>query len=176
MDKLALDILDQAKLTPYFHLNGYMDRFWLTPDPKGSTTQKLSARVHVIHRADVDDHMHDHPAESISIILDSGYIERVPLDQDQDPSLDSHYYVDHFRNPGDVVYRRAQDRHKIVRLLNGPCTTVFCMGPKEQEWGFYTPQGKVHWRAYLNDWGADPEPGSVAGIVRPEKTAGENAA
>lgn len=175
MDEIAQRLIEQSILTPYFHLDGYIQRYWLTPNPKDDPTQTLSARLHLIERADLEEHMHDHPAGNISVILDNGYVERMPKSQDQDPALDATEYVDHIRKPGDLVHRKATDRHKIVSLLDPskPAITVFVMSQWQQDWGFYTPTGKVHWREYLNDWGLDPAPGHFVGNYRPANPAAD---
>jgi len=162
LGSLADILIKRATLTPYFHLRGYQQRYWVTPNPKDAVEQKLSARVHVYQSADVDRHLHDHPAESISVVLSGYFVERMPESQDQSPELDDTLFEDFVRRPGDVIYRRATDRHKIVEISTTEQTaTMFIMGPWVQDWGFYAPGGKVYWREYLNEWGTDPQPGAV---------------
>ncbi len=70
-------LINRAMKTPYFHLEDYMERYWLTPfNPNG-----MNIRVHKILSSDSDRHMHDHPWPSTSIILKQGYWEWLPNDQ-----------------------------------------------------------------------------------------------
>jgi hypothetical protein len=164
MNWLARQIVNGPTVQPYFHLDGYMDRWWVTPDPKLDSEQSISARLHRILRADADDVMHDHPFDTVTLILAGGYVELVPEDPAQDPEHDALHFVSHLRRPGDVIYRKATDRHRIIAVAPAPFESwsLFCCGPWKQDWGFYAPTGKVYWREYLNQWGADPEPGEVA--------------
>jgi hypothetical protein len=96
---------------PYFHLSGYMCRWWLLgsrnvqhnegrpggAEPGGGRlyqwlTDRLCIRLHAIQRSDADRALHDHPSASVSIILKGGYwevMEFVPKD-----SLQARNYAD----------------------------------------------------------------------------------
>lgn len=86
---------------PYFHLEGYMQRWWIFGDRsvdrnedrpatatkwhgrKGGAVYELltrlcAVRAHVIMRSDNDRCLHDHPCGSISVVLDGGYWEVLP--------------------------------------------------------------------------------------------------
>jgi hypothetical protein len=150
----AHKITRNAMQTSYFHLDDYMKRYWVTSDPKANPDQKLAGRIHIIERPDYEDAMHDHPWENISVILHGGYIERVPVQQHQEIKLDSVEFCDIIRSTGDVIHRKATDRHKIV-MVDPTVQTIsmFITGPWEQDWGFYDAErGKVYWREYLNEW------------------------
>lgn len=148
IDMLADKLIEQAKKNPYFHLEGYMERYWLYPfEPN-----KTNIRIHHILRSDEDRHLHDHPWPSTSIILKGGYWEIMPLDPLQDPKLDEKARVRIWRGEGDVVTRGATTRHALELPEGKTCWSMFIMGPKEQSWGFYTDKGKIYWREYLNDW------------------------
>lgn len=167
LSQFAGKVINQGLSTPYIHLDGYMDRFWVTPNPKDDDLyeQTASARLHHILRADTDLYMHDHPFDSVTLILAGGYVEIVPHDQKQDMLLDSTHWTSHIRQPGDIIFRKATDRHKIISIAPDPYESwsLFMTGPWRQDWGFYTPEGKVYWREYLNEWGADPAPGTSVG-------------
>ncbi len=141
-------LIDEAKKTPYFHLKGYMERYWLVPFNPDSA----NARIHHILRSDNDRALHDHPWDSISIILKGGYWEILPLEQSQHPELDSQRFQRIWRKPGDVVSRKAGDRHRIEVEPGTTSWSLFFMGPLRQQWGFYSNEGKVYWREYLNDY------------------------
>jgi len=153
---LADDLIEQAKKTPYFHLKDgesgeiYMERYWLLPFNKDSST---NIRIHHTMRSDTDRALHDHPWPSTSIVLKGGMWEIIPKNQLQHPSLDDTEFERHWRKPGDVIRRSAQDRHRLEIPQGKSCWTMFIMGMSEQDWGFYDKDdGWVYWRTYLDDW------------------------
>jgi hypothetical protein len=151
MKNLAERLIEQAKQNPYYHLEGYMERYWLYPFSKDN---KTNIRIHRILSSDDDRHLHDHPWASTSIILKGGYWEVMPKDPLQHPYLDSDEknLVKVWRREGDVVIRKANSRHRLI-LPEGTTTwSMFIMGEKDQSWGFYTEEGKIYWRDYLNDY------------------------
>lgn len=147
------NLIEQAKRNPYFHLENYMERYWLMPfNPEG-----INIRIHKILSSDKDRHMHDHPWASTSVILKQGYWEWMPDDQSQMAEIDLMCCHRVWRKPGDVITRKARDRHSIEldKDKSGneiPSWSMFIMGPLEQQWGFYTENGKEYWRDYLNDY------------------------
>ncbi len=117
-----------AKKKPYFHLDGYMNRWWLVED---------SVRIHQILRSDEDRHLHDHPFDYTSIILRGAYIEET---------------IDGARieyGQGSVLTRKAGDFHRLT-LPYGEVWSLFMIGHWKQVWGFMTENGKVPWRDYLS--------------------------
>ncbi len=153
---LADRIIKRAQRTPYFDLEGYMQRWWLHK-PRGYKSSHASdhaesgvgARVHRIIRSDTERHMHDHPWMSISIILRGGYWEIMPAMNGQDMTLDPWLIRKVWRGPGSIVFRRASDRHRLEIAEGGEAWTLFIMGPWRKVWGFYTDAGFVPWREYL---------------------------
>lgn len=131
------DLIAKAKLTPYEHLPGYMNRYWLTKPPGEGD---CAARIHEILRSDNDRHLHDHPWDYTTIILRNGYFE--------DHYKDGELVRSGFYGPGTVLQRKAGDAHRLV-LPYGPVWTLFIMGPWQQVWGFLTPGGKIPWSEYL---------------------------
>lgn len=154
IDKLIAD----AKQNPYFHLEGYMERYWLYPFNEKGT----NIRIHHILRSDDDRHLHDHPWPSTSIILKGGYFEILPIDQNQDPTLDDEHRVRIWRGPGDVVTRAANSRHALELPEGQTAWSMFIMGEYEQKWGFYTSEGKIYWRDYLGDYETETSTDKVA--------------
>jgi hypothetical protein len=53
------------------------------------------------------------------------------------------------REVGDVVFRKATDRHRLLIPEGTVCYTLFIMGPWQRVWGFHTAKGFVPWRKYL---------------------------
>lgn len=143
----------------HFDLAGYMERYWLTPDPKTDPEQKISARLHHLISSDRDEALHCHPFQNISLIQAGGAWEITPKSQDQPPSMDSTHFNKVWLSPGMAVYRKATDRHRLLLEDGGDMWSIFVIGPWERDWGFWTPEGWVFWREYLNQWGDDPLPG-----------------
>ena len=88
--------------------------------------------VHWLNHPDPDPYLHDHPVTFLSLILRGSYVEQ---------------RADGFslRNRVNVIH--ATEKHRIVAV--DPKTVTLCfMGPKVQEWGFYTGIGRVHWKDY----------------------------
>lgn len=161
---------------PYFNILGadgslYMGRWWLFGGsdekrdeddrrPAGMTRlwcrgwldamigRVVAARLHHIAREDRARDLHSHPFDFVSIIVGGWYIERLPLDQDQNPLLDLTCYREIVREPGSVAYRRATDRHTIVAVSPGGAWTVCVVGRHKNRWGFHTAAGFVHPRNY----------------------------
>ena len=155
LDRLVDRIIARAKRTPYFDLNGYMERYWLR-QPVGFAENDRSrtgigARVHRILRSDSERHLHDHPWPSISIILRGGYWEILPAMQAQHPSLDQYCWRRVWRGPGSIVFRRAHHRHRIEIPDDTDSWSLFVMGRYTKQWGFYTNDGFVYWRTYLGE-------------------------
>jgi hypothetical protein len=122
-------------------------------------TSWLSARLHLIATPDYDRHLHDHPWVFWSLVLSGGYVEERPISVEPcfqvcAPARGLVWEDDQrektrarARWAGALCFRRATDRHRITAVMPGTYT-LFVYFRKRQWWGFYTPQGKVHWKAY----------------------------
>ena len=80
VQRLIAALIDRAMRTPYFHLPGYMDRYWLMKPSKW--TLGCSVRIHHILSSDSDRVLHDHPWPFVTMILRGGYFEDRPLFND----------------------------------------------------------------------------------------------
>lgn len=171
-------LIEHAKRTPYFHLHHgdgslYMERYWLVPfissehvgcvamnwwrEPFGWLCQRfgIAMRIHIIHTPDLDRALHDHPWSFVSVVLRGWYTELRPIDNGRPcfhEAPEEFSWVTH-RHERSIAFRHATDRHRIVNgSFNGHFTpgviTLFITGPKRQWWGFYAPQGKVHYQNY----------------------------
>lgn len=148
LDWLVDLLIARALRDPYCHLPGYMLRYWLI---RPRWWLPLSVRIHMILRSDSDRHMHDHPWANLSLILRGWYIEELPESQQQAAADDLRGKIrERVLVAGDVVFRRANDRHRLQ--LMAPCWTLFVMFGRQRHWGFHTEKGWVYWRQYLNDW------------------------
>lgn len=152
-------IIARAKKTPYFHLAGYMERYWLLKPNNIRIAEGLAPRwllgdwgirVHRILRSDADDCFHDHPWASISVVLRGGYLEWMPFRPDQDCAKDGFWRVAKWRKPGAVVIRKAKSRHKLELMPDQEdCWSLFIMRGRVQSWGFYPYSGYVPYKQYL---------------------------
>lgn len=153
---LADLVIAIAKRTPYGHLTHsdgtpYMNRWWLFS--KGRKKTQVRARVHHICTPDGDRHNHDHPWTFISLVMKGWYTEArpetiEPCFFDCEGGKDLERYTLTYRGPGSIALRRATDRHRILAVSPGGVWTLVIVWPKSQWWGFFTPQGKIHWKNY----------------------------
>lgn len=143
-NKLIDWIIARAKRTPYIHLDGYMERWWLLPYGR---IPGIAARIHHILRSDDDRCFHDHPWPYVTIILRGGYWEYKPV---FDKS--GIYWADRVKwyGPGSILFRRAKSWHRLELEPAQTTWTLFITGPWRQHWGFLVePAHKIHWREYV---------------------------
>lgn len=147
---IACWIVRRAKRTPYFHLDGYMHRWWLfNPYDAEHHIAKYrwfpwSIRVHHILRADSARHPHDHPWNARTIVL-SGWYEEQRLYR----WVVGDSTVPHIRRAGDTARLGFDQYHHISQVSPGGVFTLFISGPKQGTWGFLVDGVKVPWRRYL---------------------------
>lgn len=119
--------------------NPYLRRWFVTPRGEGCATF-----LHQFLRDDDNRALHDHPWHSVSIILSGGYIDHTP---------DGAF----LRSAGDVLMREPLSRHRVELLRaenDAPVVswTLFLVGPRVREWGFWCPDGGserfVHWKDF----------------------------
>jgi hypothetical protein len=147
-------LIRRAKRTPYIHLPGYMNRWWLVPyrqlepvswrRPIAWLLQRfsISARIHEILRSDIGRHPHDHPFNYLTIILKGWYIEH--RFDDTGRSLGGKLH-----GPGSILWRPARSWH-LLKVVEGPVTTLFITGSKLDggKWGFNVDGKKIPLREY----------------------------
>lgn len=162
---LAADaLIAHAKKTPYFHLEEYMERYWLIRPRKWLP---FAIRLHHILRSDMDRHLHTHPWDYSTLILKGGYFE-VTVDE-QGNQVQTWY------GPGSFLTRKAHTQHRLVIPQGQTAWTMFIHKKKSREWGFVTEKGEVFWRDYLNQWDSsqegNPGPVNTKTAAQPEKDA-----
>jgi hypothetical protein len=85
----------------------------------------FSIYIHKIYLPDYDEHLHNHPWNYVSIILDGGYIE---LDHNGNSVS---------RRTGSISVKSSESFHKITHLYKSPTKTIVITGPKKQHnWGY----------------------------------------
>lgn len=152
-------LINKAKKTPYFHLDGYMNRYWLVPytindsancgwvkwykKPFSWLLQKMdiAIRVHEILTSDDDRALHCHPWPFISIILKGFYYE-VMFNEYGDERT-------YLRKQGSILFRKATDKHRLILPSTIPVVTLFITFKKQKSWGFYpNPNMYINHRDY----------------------------
>jgi hypothetical protein len=105
----------------------YIYRWYVTP-----RSSQANVYFHVQVKDDPDRPLHDHPWDNMSTILAGGYIEHI---QSHPPHGETILLT---RRPGDVVFRRAKEAHRLFMPAGVPYTmTQFTTGPKIRSWGFW---------------------------------------
>ena len=106
--------------------------------------------IHLIHRADHDRHLHDHPWDwSFSIVLVGSYDEE-RINCVQCKGKDHSGTVLKIRRARFWNLLRGDDFHRITEL-HGDVFTLFVAGPRKEsdQWGFLTPSGWVESSEYI---------------------------
>lgn len=139
-------LLLQAMKTPYYHLDGYMQRWWLIEPlwgvPASEQGPISGSRFHEILRADKERHPHNHPWEFRSIILQGWYVEEIMR---PDGSV---YTVK--RKAGRSHRCEHGTYHRIIEVSDGGVLTLVILGRKQpNSWGFWVNGVHVNWRDYL---------------------------
>jgi hypothetical protein len=115
----------------------YMRRYYILNTPW------FRLRLHHIFLSDYDC-LHDHPWNFLSILLKGEYIERRGVGV---------YEIDKIYKAGDILYRRAEDRHRLI--INKPVWSLVFMFKRRREWGFWTKQGWLPWFKYQSQQKCD---------------------
>jgi hypothetical protein len=126
-----------VKRAPDFIIgNDYLLRWWLIP-----RNRWFNVYLHQFRRSDDDRALHDHPWWNVSIVLSGCYDEVTPTGTRR-------------RGAGSIVFRNATARHRLeLPIIGGGITytwTLFITGPRVREWGFWCPQGFIHWRDFTS--------------------------
>lgn len=112
--------------------------------------------LHRISRDDDDRALHDHPWPSLSLCL-KGCMREIYAPRGSDPR-DPDQHRDRYVFPGDVIFRGPRFSHRLEVMPGcGPVVTLFLIGPRLREWGFWCPQGWRRWQDFV----AADDPGGV---------------
>lgn len=153
-------IVARARRTPYVHLEGYMERYWLFRTPW------LSCRLHVILASDDDRALHDHPWHYATVVLRGGYVEVRPRGPLTRVGIGRVLDVERtWIAPGRVLFRRAESLHRLEVPRGQTCLTLFFHGPRRRTWGFLTPRGWMDHDTYERAIAAGEVPHSWRGAA-----------
>jgi hypothetical protein len=162
-------LIKRSQRTPYFHLDGYMNRWWLfnpySPEVAKENTERYkrklpswvpSIRVHHILREDLGRHFHDHPWDARTIILKGWYTERRLEDMityrgrgDRGGYLEG-LEREYMRSKGHTATINYGEYHTIDEVSEGGVFTLFFTWKYCGGWGFLVDGKKVPWREYEN--------------------------
>ena len=158
--RIADWLIARAQRTPYFHLPGYMERWWLfnaypadhsLPDAERGNAKTItwlpSIRIHHILREDRAAHHHDHPWNARTIIL-RGFYDEVRFERGLD-TLFELLPVARRRKRGDTARILFGEFHHIERVPPTGAWTLFITWSYGGSWGFNVAGQKVPWRDYL---------------------------
>lgn len=168
-EKFADWLITKAQKTPYYHLAGYMERFWLVPykeagslgaDGTGSVSfwrrpfawllqnKDIAVRVHHILKSDDDRALHTHPWNYWSVILKGGYWE-VTAEYDAGgffKRLNRKWY-----GPGSFIRRSSTSLHRLEIEEGSSCWTLFITFKYKHSWGFVANlDNLIHYKKYLS--------------------------
>lgn len=142
--KRALRLADKGSRMPDI-VHGddtYMRRFWVF-NPYPESNQKAwwgrwlpSVRLHHILLPDADRHLHSHPWNCRTIILDGWYREE----------REHHHRM---LSRGSTAAMRPLNFHRIDSVSQGGVWTLFFTWKYEGQWGFNVDGKKVYSRDYL---------------------------
>lgn len=127
-----------------------MERYMIPDERGGDYVRRLrivqtpwfGIYLHDILAPDEQD-PHDHPWAFLGIILNGAYIERYGS-TDRAKSLQDYSLI---RQRFSVRRVPLDQCHRITHVWPGT-KTLIVVGPRRQEWGFYTPSGWVLWKEY----------------------------
>lgn len=111
----------------------YLQRWWL------ERTRERCVYLHRFLAPDPDHGLHDHPADSASLLLAGRQIEHWREDG-ADASTPPRVRV---LDEGAFVWRPAAHAHQLYPAPgSGPPLTLFVFGPRVRSWGFWVPDGR----------------------------------
>jgi hypothetical protein len=147
-------LIRQAQKTPYVHIDGYMNRWWLFNGYRRGLDGQMhkpfewlpSVRVHHILRKDFDRVPHDHPWDARTIIL-KGWYEEQRNKLNVLPGAPG--YVFFLRAVGDTATLKFNEYHTVTGVSPGGVWTLFFTWKYEGGWGFWVDGKKVPYREYL---------------------------
>jgi hypothetical protein len=140
----------------------YLRRWYLFPgrqkDGSKPDSNKVRAYLHNFIGSDDDRAVHDHPGWSLSILLRGSLVELMPYESDEMADALPGTEVLRGRRIAWLwpVFRKATHTHRIL-LVSDSAWTIFIMGPKRREWGFWfwLREGGYIWKHWTRVTTAD---------------------
>lgn len=105
--------------------------------------------LHKWCRSDDDRALHDHSGDSISFILNHGYMERTRIRATWADAGIKEHEVTRWCPPRRLIFRKAETPHRVIIDLNSaPIWSLWLRWPPRRQWGFHCPKGWRHWQDY----------------------------
>ncbi len=151
-EPIANYLIRRARLTPYRTLEGYMERDWLFNPYSGDKYDQVkkgrpSIRIHRILRADLDQHLHDHPWRTARTIILKGWYNEHRLIKNAPDWLIEPVKGFH-RKKGNTAKIDFGEFHQIV-AVSPDVTTLFITWEFKGMWGFLVNGKKIPYKQYL---------------------------
>lgn len=137
----------------------YLFRWYLLP-----RNDWLNVYIHKFVRDDYDEALHDHPWNSLSILLWGRYFEEFDGECEFTGEKTRHKVMRSWRwffkgmGGWGIIWRKAEHAHRIELVDKQPAWTLFITGPRKREWGFHCESGWRHWTEFVRP-GSPGEPG-----------------
>ena len=129
-----MKLFNRRLITDITGENGYLERWSIVIPILG-----WSIKLHRIMRADDDRCQHDHPWWFVRLIVWGGYEEFVGNRNKLKK-----------RWPMNLSFCGPKFRHRIVRLYGKVSWSLVITGKNSGRWGFYTKEGFMPWRKFVN--------------------------
>lgn len=158
LSPIANYLIGKAQSTPYAHLDGYMDRFWLFNRYSEIGKHDVipvkyswlpSVRIHHILREDYARDMHDHPWDARTIILKGDYDEDRMISYERMGDLEWTQIKEYHRRKGDTATLNFGEYHNITRVSKGGVWTMFITYGYRGTWGFWVNGKKIPHGEYV---------------------------
>ncbi|MEM1153086.1 MAG: hypothetical protein AAGI44_03040 [Pseudomonadota bacterium] len=120
----------------------YLRRWFLVP-----SNHVFNVYLHHFKASDDDRALHDHPWDSVSILIKGELLEHVDTLPGISASTDVLPRVIHHRAPA-IVNRTAEHTHRLELIGGNPAWTIFITGRKRRRWGFWCKTGWMHWKVF----------------------------
>lgn len=135
---------------------------WDVDRPKERLGFLPTIYLHRFHRPDAERSLHNHPWFALGVILTGGYLE---TRMRGNPLVEPHGVFSIQRNmrPGMLQLITPYDFHRVSMLHDDEVWTLFCIGEKQQSWGYWLDEEKrfAHWREVHGDDSNTHNPPSV---------------
>ncbi len=119
----------------------YMRRWYILPH-----NPWFNVYLHQILRSDRERELHDHPWDNWSYIVEGAYYEHQEVQLFK--NLDHKFICPFPLWKGKSKFRKAEHKHRIE--IMSPVWSIFIIGPKKRDWGFWQGDKFIPWQEFVN--------------------------
>jgi hypothetical protein len=114
-------------------------------------TRWFGLYLHHLHISDDERALHDHPWSFTTVLLSGGYYEWTPTNQETKQLgelrlVGARVFRRTWYPRFSILYRPAEWAHRLE--LTGPVWTLVLRFRVRRRWGFFLPDGWIHWWDY----------------------------